>query len=142
MVVIIGIIVSTSTSFVRADAFVGALMAAWLLWTAYKVARLAWAQLLDQELPDAERDLIIKLAMQDEAIKAVHDLRTRASGPHIHIQMRLDMDQTLSLSEAHDIVIAAEKRLMNAYRAADVLIHPHPTGCHETHGNARFRTEN
>lgn len=140
--VILGIIVSTSTSFIRADAIVGALMAFWLLWTAFKVARLAWAQLLDQELPDTERDLIIKLAMQDPAIKAVHDLRTRASGPHIHIQMRLDMDQELTLSGAHDIVIAAEKRLMEAYRAADVLIHPHPTGCHETHGNIRFRTEN
>lgn len=140
-VVIIGIIVSTTTSFVRADALVGALLAVWLLWTAFKVARLAWAQLMDKELSTSERDLIIRLATRDKAVKAVHDLRTRASGPHIHIQMRLDLDQHLSLSEAHDIVLAVEKRLMNAYRAADILIHPHPTGCHETHGNERFKTE-
>ncbi len=139
--VILGIIVSTTTSFIRADALVGALLALWLLWTAFKVARLAWAQLLDQELPAAERDLILRLATQDSAILAVHDLRTRASGPHIHIQMRVDMDKTLSLAEAHDIVLSAEKRLMEAYRAADILIHPHPIGCHETHGNARFRTD-
>lgn len=142
VVVIAGIIVATSTSFIRADAIVGGAMALWLLWTAFKVAQFAWAQLLDQELPDAERDLIIDLAMQDPAIISVHDLRTRASGPHVHIQMRLDMDQSLSLSEAHDIVLAAEKRLMSAYKAADILIHPHPTGCHETHGNVRFKTDN
>jgi cation diffusion facilitator family transporter len=141
VVVMFGIIASTTTSFVRADAVVGALMALWLLWTAYRVAALAWAQLLDQELPDEERDLIIGLAVQDPAVKAVHDLRTRASGPHIHIQMRLDLDEDLSLSEAHDIVLAAEKRMMAAYRAADILIHPHPTGCQETHGNIRFKPE-
>ncbi len=141
IVVVIGIVVSTTTTFVRADALVGALMALWLLMTAYKVAKLAWAQLMDKELPESERDLIIKLALQDKAVKAVHDLRTRASGPHIHIQLRLDVDKDLTLSQAHDIVLAAEGRLMNAYRAADVLIHPHPTGCHATHGNERFKTD-
>ena len=54
-------------------------MALWLLWTAFSVARHAWAQLMDRELPNAERDLIIKLALEDPAVKAVHDLRTRAS---------------------------------------------------------------
>lgn len=140
--VIIGIVISTTTPFIRADALVGALMAVWLLWTAFKVARLAWSQLMDRELPTSERDLIIKTAMSDPRIKAVHDLRTRASGPHVHIQMRLDLDKSLSLSEAHDIVLAAERNLMNAYRAADILIHPHPTGCQETHGNVRFRNDN
>lgn len=140
IVVIIGIIVSTTTTFVRADALVGALLALWLLWTAFKVARLAWAQLMDQELSESERDLIIRLATSDPAVRAVQDLRTRASGPHIHIQMRLDLDQNLSLAQAHDIVLDAEKRLMNAYRAADIMIHPHPTGCHETHGNVRFKS--
>ncbi len=142
IVVIIGIVVSTSTSFIRADAVVGAVLALWLLWTAFKVARLAWAQLMDRELPEAERDLIIRLAMTDKAVVAVQDLRTRASGPHIHIQMRLDLDKNLSLADAHDIVLAAERRMMNAYRAADILIHPHPTGCHESHGNVRFKPVN
>jgi len=140
VVIIIGIVVSTSTPFVRADALVGALMALWLLWTAYKVARLAWGQLMDRELPESERDLIIRLALDDDSVKAVHDLRTRASGPHIHIQMRLDLDETLSLSQAHDVVLAAEGRMMLSYKAADILIHPHPVGCHVTHGNARFKT--
>ena len=140
VVVIMGILITNNTSFVWADATVGAILAIWLLWTAFKVARLAWAQLMDQELSEKERDLIIKLAMEDPAIKAVHDLRTRASGPHVHIQMRLDMDEHLSSFDAHEVVIAAEKRMMAAYGAADILIHPHPAGCVETHGNVRFKT--
>ena len=137
--IIIGLALSSFTPFARADAVVGILMALWLLYTAFRIAQLAWAQLLDRELPESERELIKSLALQDGRVKGVNDLRTRASGPHIHIQMRLDLDETLSLSEAHDIVIAAEKRMMGAYQAADILIHPHPTGCDHTHGNERFR---
>ena len=53
--------------------------------------------------------------------------------------MRLELDEALSLKDAHDIIIETEQRLMQAYKAADILIHPHPTGCDHTHGNIRFR---
>ncbi|CAM3736275.1 cation diffusion facilitator family transporter [Litorimonas haliclonae] len=136
--VIIGLAISAFTPLIWADAAVGLFMALWLLYTAYRVARLAWAQLMDMELSEEERSLIIRLAMADPRVRAVTELRTRASGPHIHIQMRLDLDETLSLSEAHDIVLKAEKRLMGDFQAADILIHPHPAGCGHAHGNRRF----
>lgn len=136
--VIFGLAMSAFTPFIWADAAVGLFMALWLLYTAYRVASLAWAQLMDMELNEDERSLIIRLAMADPRVRAVTELRTRASGPHIHIQMRLDMDETLSLSEAHDIIINAEKRLMADFQAADILIHPHPAGCVHSHGNRRF----
>lgn len=137
--VISGIALSSYTSLVWADAVVGGLMAVWLLWTAFSVARLAWAQLMDKELNADERKLIARLAMSDPRVRAVNDLRTRAAGPHIHIQMRLDLDETLSLSDAHDILLQTEHRLMDAFPAADILIHPHPAGCGHAHGNVRFR---
>ena len=138
--VILGLALSTYTSFIWADALVGGLMALWLLWTAFKIARLAWSQLMDQELNDQERALITKLALQDPKVKAVHDLRTRASGPHIHIQMRLDLDDAISLSDTHDIVLAAEQRMMAAFQAADILIYPHPVSCDHLHGSQHFQT--
>ena len=141
IVVIFGLVMTRYTPFERADAIVGILMALWLLYTAYRVAHIAWAQLLDRELPESERDMIKALALQDPRVRSVNDLRTRASGPHIHIQMRLDLDESLSLSDAHDIVLSAEKRMMSAYQAADILIHPHPVGCLATHGNVRFRSD-
>ena len=137
--VIAGILLTTYTPFLRADALVGVGIALWLFYTAYKVGRLAWSQLMDQELPEKERELIRELALRDKRINGVHDLRTRASGPHVHIQMQLDLDDNLSLSEAHEIVVAAEQRMMEAYPAADILIHPHPAGCHQMHGNSIFQ---
>ncbi|WP_298913035.1 cation diffusion facilitator family transporter [uncultured Algimonas sp.] len=138
--VMLGLAVSTWTQAYWADAAVGMLMAAWLLYTGYRVARLAWAQLMDRELTQDERKLITRRVMSDPQIRAVTDLRTRASGPHLHMQMRLDLDPGLSLSESHDIVVAAEARLMTTFPAADILIHPHPAGCAQMHGNARFNT--
>jgi len=137
--VIIGIALTSFTPFFWADSVVGALMALWLFYTAFKIAKLAWAQLMDMELNEDERTSIKRLAMIDPKVRAVHDLRTRASGPHLHVQMRLDLDETLSLSDAHDIILAAEARLMAAFPAADILIHPHPAGCQHNHGNERFR---
>ena len=138
--VIIGIAVATYTPFAWADAFVGGLMALWLLYTAFKIAGLAWGQLMDRELNPDERRAIKRLAMADTQIRAVTELRTRAAGPHLHIQMRLDLDETLTLSQTHDLVMAAEKRIMDAFPAADVLIYPHPAGCGHIHGNALFQT--
>ena len=136
--VIAGILLATNTSFVRADALVGIGISLWLLYTAFNVAKLAWNQLMDQELPDRERELVRELALQDKNINRIHNLRTRASGPHVHIQMQVDLDDDLSLNEAHEIIVAAEKRMMEAYPAADILIHPHPTGCDHFHGNSIF----
>ena len=93
---------------------------------------------MDKELTSSEKDLIRQLALEDNQVIAVHDLRTRASGPHIHIQMRLDLDDKISLSGTHDIVLAAENRMMKAFQAADILIYPHPVSCEHKHGNRHF----
>lgn len=139
--VIVGIALATYTSLKWADAVVGGLMAIWLLFTAVQIARLAWGQLMDRELNADERKSIERLAMADPQVRAVTDLRTRAAGPHLHIQMRLDLDETLSLSGAHDIILDTERRIMAAFPAADILIHPHPAGCGHSHGNKRFQTQ-
>ncbi len=138
--VIIGIALASYTSLKWADAVVGGLMAVWLLFTAVQIGRLAWGQLMDRELNPDERRAIERLAMADTQVRAVTELRTRAAGPHLHIQMRLDLDETLSLSDAHDIILGAERRIMAAFPAADILIHPHPAGCGHAHGNTRFHT--
>ena len=139
--VIIGIAVATYTPFAWADALVGGLMALWLLFTAFQIARLAWGQLMDRELNPDERRAIERLAMSDPQVRAVTDLRTRAAGPHLHVQMRLDLDEDLSLFAAHEIILRAEKRIIAEFPAADILIHPHPAGCGHVHGNTLFQTD-
>lgn len=107
-----------------------------LLWGAITVFREAAGQLLDHELPPGDRDRIVNLVLEDPSVFDVHQLRTRASGPIVHMQMHADLDPDLSLERAHSIVVAAEKRILGAFPAADIIIHPDPRGRAEPHGGA------
>jgi divalent metal cation (Fe/Co/Zn/Cd) transporter len=71
---------------------------------------------------------------EDLNVKAIHDLRTRAAGPYFYIQMHADLDPSLSLVDAHKVIVAAEKRLIEAFPQADIIIHPDPRGRAEPHG--------
>lgn len=118
------------------DAVAGLLVAAWLVWGAIAVFRQASLQLMDHELTGDARARIVALATADPRIKGVHQLRTRASGPVIHMQMHADLDPDLSLVEAHEAMIAAENRVLEAFPAADIIIHPDPRGRAAAHGGA------
>ena len=111
-------------------------VAAILLWGAVSVFRESSDQLLDRELPDADRRRIIELMTKDKAISHVHQLRTRASGPVIHMQMHADLDPEMTLEAAHHAVVAAERRVLEAFPDADILIHADPRGRAEPHGGA------
>ncbi|HRD46692.1 MAG TPA: cation diffusion facilitator family transporter [Caulobacter sp.] len=122
------------------DGAAGLIVAAWLVWGAIGVFREASAQLMDHELDESARRRIVDLMTEDAAIKGVHQLRTRASGPYVHIQMHADLDPGLSLVAAHDAVVAAEKRVLTAFPAADIIIHADPRGQAEPHGGAFAET--
>jgi len=91
---------------------------------------------MDHELSDEARHRIVALMTEDGRVGDVHQLRTRASGPYVHIQMHADLDPTLSLVEAHRVMVAAERRVLKAFPAADIIIHPDPRGAAEPHGGA------
>lgn len=118
----------------RVDAAAGLIVALWLIWGAVGVFREASHQLMDHELPDADRTKIVALVTADPNVLGVHQLRTRASGPYIHIQMHADLAGDISLAEAHAIIVAAENRVLAAFPAADLIIHGDPRGLAEKHG--------
>ena len=133
--VIVGISLAAFTGLAWADPLVGLAVAAWLGWSAFEVARGGFDQLIDAELDDEARARITDLAMSEGVVLGVHSLRTRASGPMIHIQFHAELPPHLSLIEAHEAMVAAEKAIMAEFPAADVLIHPDPRGYAEPHGS-------
>ncbi len=118
------------------DAVGGLVVTAVLLWGAVSVFRQASNELMDHELPDDARARIVALMTEDPRLMDVHQLRTRASGPIVHIQMHADLDPELSLETAHQVVVAAEKRVLEAFPTADIIIHADPRGRAEPHGGA------
>jgi ferrous-iron efflux pump FieF len=118
------------------DAAAALVIAALLLWGAVGVFREAANQLMDRELPDEDRAEIVRLATADGRLANVHQLRTRASGPYVHVQMHVDLDPDVTLEDAHEAIVAAEKRILEAFPAADIIIHADPRGRAEPHGGA------
>jgi cation diffusion facilitator family transporter len=139
-VALLGIAASTLLGWRSLDAIAALVIAALLVWGAIGVFREAAAQLMDRELPREERDRIAALVTADAALTDVHQLRTRASGPYVHIQMHVDLDPGLTLEQAHAALVAAEKRVLAEFPSADIIIHPDPRGAAEPHGGAFAET--
>ncbi|MBI1361907.1 MAG: cation diffusion facilitator family transporter [Alphaproteobacteria bacterium] len=135
--VLLGVAAAAWFGLPLADPVMGLAVALWLAWSAISVGRHAFDQLMDRELPDADRDRIRALAEGDGV--SIHRLRTRAAGPIIHIQFHLDMPADLSLVEAHEKMVACEDRILAEFPGADILIHPDPQGFAEHHGADFFR---
>ena len=138
LVVMAGIGAAAWFDWTWADAAAALVVAAWLAWGAVRVAREAADHLLDRELPDEARARIRALAESDPELGRVHDLRTRTSGPYVHIQFHVDLAPTLTLDAAHKIIVAAENRIRAEFPTADIIIHPDPRGRAEPHGHEDF----
>jgi cation diffusion facilitator family transporter len=136
LIALAGIAASALLGLGNLDAIAAILVAALLLWGAVSVFREASAQLMDRELSDQARARIVALMTQDPRLTHVHQLRTRASGPFIHMQMHIDLDPQLTLEAAHQVIVAAEKRVLEAFPSADIIIHADPRGRAEPHGGA------
>lgn len=136
LVALLGIAATSMLGIAGLDAAAGLVIAALLVWGAIGVFREASGQLMDKELPEEARLRIVNLMTQDPRLTDVHQLRTRASGPYIHIQMHVDLDPDLTLESAHQVIVQAEKRLLAAFPSADIIIHADPRGRAEPHGGA------
>ena len=137
---LIGLAIVTFTGFLAADAVAGLIVTAILVWSAVGVFREAADQLMDHELPPADRARIVELLTQDSRLTDVHQLRTRASGPYVHMQMHVDLDPLLSLEAAHEVLVAGERRVLEEFPSADIIIHADPRGRAEPHGGAFAET--
>ena len=140
IIALIGIAASAWLGVNGLDAAAAMVVAALLLWGAVGVFREASSQLMDQELSDEARAKIVALTVADGRLANVHQLRTRASGPYIHMQMHVDLDPDITLEAAHQAIVAAETRILKAFPAADILIHADPHGRAEPHGGAFAET--
>ena len=120
----------------RADALAGVVVSAWLMWGACKLLKVSADNLMDRELDDADRQAITGLILSDPEILGVQDLRTRASGPIVHIQAHVAMHPRQSVDAAHRVLVKAESRILARFPAADIMLQPDPDGRAEPHAGA------
>lgn len=108
------------------DALFAIGIAIYILYSAWAIVRQAFDHLMDRELPDADRDLITRVATQHKDVRGMHDLRSRRSGTATFIQLHLELDDDLPLLLAHRISDEVESSLLEFYPGAEFIIHIDP----------------
>ena len=126
--VVVAIILSTRLGWLEADPIIAMLVALVLVVSAWRVFRNSLDQLMDRELPDAERDKIMDIVRRHDEVISLHDLKTRQAGNHIFIQVHLELDGNLSLVRAHAISHDVQTDICAAFPHAEVIIHQDPAG--------------
>lgn len=101
-------------------------IAAYILYSAYQIARDAVNLLMDREMDPQAREAILRAAAAVPGVLGVHGLRTRRSGPTPVIQLHLALADGLPLIEAHRVSLAVEAALLDLMPGADVIIHQDP----------------
>jgi ferrous-iron efflux pump FieF len=118
----------TLKGFLWADAVFAILVTIYIFKSAFEIGYDSFQQLMDKKLDEETEQLIYSTveSSKNDKVFGLHDLRTRQSGKNKFIQFHLELDDSLTLIEAHAISDRLEKQLMCLIEHAEVIIHEDP----------------
>ncbi len=108
------------------DPIIGGIIACYILYSAWNILQISMDQLMDKELPDEVRANIKKIVCTHPKTLGLHDLRTRHSGTMTFIQFHLEIEDELTLFEAHNVSDEVEAMLEQTYPKSEIIIHIDP----------------
>jgi ferrous-iron efflux pump FieF len=117
------------------DPLFGFVIALYIIRTAVHILKESLNILMDEELPETDRQQIIDLIMSHPKVVGFHQLRTRSSGTGEFIQVHVEMLKTLSFEQAHVTSHEVEAMLLEEYPQAEVIIHQDPEDAMEPHAH-------
>ena len=106
-------------------------IAARLLFGAFDIVKGALDILLDKEMPEEERQKISAVILSHNAIRGLHDLRTRHTGERLFMEFHIEVDPSLTITQVHDIMDELEHSIFKVWPQTEVLIHPEPEGLND-----------
>jgi cation diffusion facilitator family transporter len=109
------------------DPLVALILAAYLLWTAFRIFQAALVQIMDVSLPSSDLDTIENSILRFRPqIAGYHHLRTRRSGRERYIELHVVVDPRKSVEEVHDVCDRIEEEVVRRLPGAVVTIHVEP----------------
>lgn len=109
-----------------ADPVLAVLIAAVIMHSAIRIGVRAFHNLMDREMPDDEKARIKDIVAQEKNVRGFHQLKTRQSGRKKFIQMHIELPETLTFPQAHEITERLEAALEHAFGEAEIIIHQDP----------------
>ena len=116
-----------------ADPVFAIAVAIYILYSAFHIGIDAFQQLMDRELPDEVLKKIQSIAMSHPEVTGTHHTRTRQSGQTRFVQMHLELNEEMSLKQAHEIADTIEQEIMAYLPGSEVIIHQDPVDDSDRH---------
>lgn len=124
---VLAAIILSQGLWLQADGVFTIAVALYLLFGAGQIIYQSVYQLMDHELNDDEVAKITNIILAHEHTLGLHELRTRQSGAQRFIQFHLELDDSLSLLQAHSIGDEIEHEICQALAPCEVFIHHDPS---------------
>lgn len=121
------------------DIVVGLLIGFFILKSAWDIVKDSLDVLLDHELPDDVKKEIAKIIQSHPHVYGFHDMKTRQTGLVYFIQFHVEVEDSLSLVEAHDVSEEIEDSLKKAYPNSESIVHIDPKSLYEKRPREGFK---
>lgn len=109
------------------DPIASIVVGAFIVKVSFDLLKSGFGELMERSLPDEVEEEIVKLAASVEGVENPHDLRTRCIGNRYAIELHIDMDGHITLTEAHDKATEIEELLREKYgEETHVAVHVEP----------------
>jgi ferrous-iron efflux pump FieF len=108
------------------DPLLATAIAFYILYSAYQIGQRSFNHLMDKQVKEEDFLAIQSIIKAHEGIVGYHDLKTRAAGSKIFIQLHVELEDHLNVKQAHDIVESLEQKLEGEFEHASVIIHMDP----------------
>lgn len=114
------------------DPLAGLVVAFLILKVGYEIMRDTSYELMDGRPEKEKIEKIKKLAASIEGVINIYDIKLRSYGPNYIVDLKIVVDDYLSVVEGHNIASRVESKIIdNSDHVKDVLVHVDPASVHQ-----------
>ena len=125
--VLVTMVVIRFTGFSVLDPVVGVGVSLIILWSGYKVLKIACGELVDNRLPEEEENVIVSCIEEHTTqLAGYHKVRTRKAGTQRFVDFHLLLPKDMPLEEAHAMADHIEQDIKDRLAGTSVTIHLEP----------------
>ena len=134
----IGALFLTARGIPYVDIIVGLLIGFFILKSAWDIVKDSLDVLMDRELPDEVKKEIADIINKHSKVHGFHDMKTRQTGLKYFIQFHVEVNDDLSLMEAHEVSEEIEDSLKKAFPNSESIVHIDPKSLYKNRPREGF----
>lgn len=112
--------------YAQIDSIAATLISFWIIYSGYKIGVQNIDYLMGRQPEDSIMEEIKTKATAVSGIRGIHDVRAHYVGNYIHVEIHISLDQTLTLTQAHDIGKTVQRAVESIESIHKAFVHIDP----------------